>query len=260
MLKIVAALITLATPLNAQGVPDDIISVELVPGWQTASGGHVAGLRLTLAPGWHTYWRAPGEAGIPPRFDWSGSENFASATILWPIPKVFDQGGIRTLIYKDSVTLPVEIAPVSPGTPVRLQGRIDLGVCEAVCVPVTVNVAGELDGPGGPDPAIEAALANQPSARGPEAAHCAAVPIRDGLRLTASVEAPETGQNDFAVIELADATIWVSPAASVRAGGRIDVTADLVPADAQPFALDRSDVRVTVFSEGGAVEVRGCTG
>ena len=50
------------------GPPEDVVQIEVLPGWQTASGTQMAALRLTLAPGWKTYWRAPGEGGIPPAF------------------------------------------------------------------------------------------------------------------------------------------------------------------------------------------------
>jgi len=46
-----------------------------------------AGIEIRLDPGWHTYWRYPGESGVPPRFDFTGSENVESVTVLWPAPK-----------------------------------------------------------------------------------------------------------------------------------------------------------------------------
>ncbi|MCX8508161.1 MAG: protein-disulfide reductase DsbD family protein, partial [Rhodobacteraceae bacterium] len=73
---LLSAVLALAAPLaQAQPVPDNLLKAEILPGWRTESGSQMAALRLTMAPGWKTYWRAPGDAGIPPRFDWTGSAN-----------------------------------------------------------------------------------------------------------------------------------------------------------------------------------------
>ena len=96
---------------------------------------------------------------------------------------------------------------------------------------------------------------------GLSASRCAAEPIRDGLRLTSQLTLPPVGPDEFAVVELADQSIWVSQADTRRTGGDLSATADLVPANAKPFALDRSSVRITVFGGSGrVVEIQGCTG
>jgi len=58
------------------------LSADLVAGRQGAQGGRTAGLVLDIAPGWKTYWRHPGAAGVPPQFDWSRSENLRSVQLL----------------------------------------------------------------------------------------------------------------------------------------------------------------------------------
>ena len=55
----------------------------------------MAAVEIRLAPGWHTYWRVPGEAGIPPRFDWSGSQNLAAVAYEWPRPEIIVSYGIE---------------------------------------------------------------------------------------------------------------------------------------------------------------------
>ena len=113
MIKHLLALACLAvTPAFAQ--VEDIVTAELLPGWRE-DGRHIAAIRLTLAPGWKTYWRAPGDAGIPPVFDWSASGNVRAVAVQYPVPKVFDQGGVRSVGYADSVTFPVFITPQEPG-------------------------------------------------------------------------------------------------------------------------------------------------
>lgn len=248
----------------AQDMPADMVSAELRGGWRTESGSQMTALHLRLAPGWKTYWRAPGEAGIPPAFDWRGSENVAGVTFHWPIPEVFDLNGMRTIGYRDELVLPIEIRPSDPSAPIRLEASIDLGVCEEICVPVTVEVAARPDPGATADPLIRAALAAQPEKPGEAgvtSARCAAEPIRDGLRLTAGLTMPRIGPEEFAVIEVADRNVWVSSAETHRTGSELSAVADLVPPDAQPFALDRSSVRITVFGGAGrVVEQQGCTG
>lgn len=263
-LALVALFLAAAPMAPAQEMPADIVRAELRGGWRTAAGTQMAALHLSLAPGWKTYWRAPGDAGIPPRFDWSGSENIAMATIHWPKPEVFDINGLRTIGYKGDLILPVEFAPLRRGEPMSVTGRIDLGVCEEICVPMAVDVAADLPQLTRPDPVISAALARAPEAAsmaGMSAARCLAEPIRDGLRLTTSITIPSLGPDEFAVVELSDQSIWVSPTENHRDGGQIVSVADLVPVDAQPFALDRSQVRVTLFGGSGrVVDLQGCTG
>jgi DsbC/DsbD-like thiol-disulfide interchange protein len=75
------------------------------------NGGHMAAVELQLAPGWKTYWRSPGDAGIPPSFDWSGSENVKSVRLHWPAPEVFEANGMQTIGYHERLVLPVEITP-----------------------------------------------------------------------------------------------------------------------------------------------------
>jgi hypothetical protein len=254
----------LAAPARSQDLPDNLIRAELLPGWQTDAGTRMAALRLTLAPGWKTYWRAPGEAGIPPQFNWTGSANVASVAYHWPRPAVFDLNGMRILGYKDQLVLPIEFAPVKPGQPVTVTGHVDLGVCDNICVPVSVDIAGELSSGTRVDPLIRSALALGPddgARAGIATPVCVAAPIRDGLRLNSRIKLPGAQTGDFAVVELADTSVWVSSVESQAGNGSLTEVSDLVPSSAKPFALDRSSLRFTIFQTNGKVyELSGCTG
>ncbi|MFC2970399.1 protein-disulfide reductase DsbD domain-containing protein [Acidimangrovimonas pyrenivorans] len=249
-------------PARAEGFsPDKVVKAEVLPGWRMADGQRMAALHLRLADGWKTYWRAPGEAGIPPVFDWSGSTNLASARVIWPQPHVFDAGGMRSIGYKHDVVLPIEVTAADPSKPVALKAKVDIGVCRDICVPVALNLSADLAGKGAPDPAIRKALAAQPEpARkaGLTSAACAVEPIADGLRLTAQLDLPAQGGDETTVFELPDKTIWISQATTRRTGKHLTATADLVPATGAPFALDRSKVKITVLGAGKAVELLGC--
>lgn len=248
----------------AQAVPDNLIQAEILPGWRTDSGTQMAAIRITLAPGWKTYWRAPGDSGIPPNFDWSGSSNLQSVTYHWPKPQVFDLNGLQTLAYLGGLILPVEFTPARVGQAVRVTVKANIGVCEEICVPVSFTVNGDLPADRQPDPAIVTALADGPTdgkARGLAKPRCAAEPIRDGMRLSVDIALPEAAKGDFAVIEPANDSIWVSRGEVRAGGGHLIQTSDLVPADAKPFVLDRSSLRMTLFTgSGDVIELTGCAG
>jgi DsbC/DsbD-like thiol-disulfide interchange protein len=94
-----------------------------------------AGVEIKLQPGWKTYWRYPGDSGLPPRFDFSGSENLAAARVLYPAPHLYTDETGNSLGYKDGVTFPLRITPKQPGKPVKLRVKLDYAICEKLCVP-----------------------------------------------------------------------------------------------------------------------------
>jgi DsbC/DsbD-like thiol-disulfide interchange protein len=94
-----------------------------------------AGIEIKLQPGWKTYWRYPGDSGVPPRFDFGGSENLARAKVLYPAPHAFTDEAGNSLGYKDSVIFPLQVTPRQPGKPVRLRLKLDYAVCEKLCIP-----------------------------------------------------------------------------------------------------------------------------
>ncbi|WP_235829889.1 protein-disulfide reductase DsbD domain-containing protein [Frigidibacter oleivorans] len=248
-------------PAMAQSVqPDQLVAARLMPGWDTGRGTHMAALRLDLAEGWKTYWRAPGDAGIPPQFDWSGSENVAAVRLHWPAPLMFELGGMRTFGYRRQLVLPVEVTPRDPSRPIALKGTVNLGICRDICVPLSLTIGGPLPAGGAPSEEIRAALAAQPrpgAEVGARTVQCRLDPIRDGLRLTAVLES-RVPQDAVAVIETSDPSIWVSETETVRQGGQLISTADLLPGTRGPMALDRSGVTITLIGSTGAVELKGC--
>jgi len=240
---------------------DDVLSATLRPGWLMENGAHMAAVDLSLAPGWKTYWRSPGEAGIPPSFDWSGSQNVKSVRIHWPAPSVFESNGMQTIGYHDRLILPVEVTAIDPTRPVTLSLRAELGVCDDICLPASLSLTSELPPPGAPDDHIRAALAQRATPAGQAGVtqvSCAIDPIADGLRLTARLRLPDPGSAEVVAFETADPEVWVAEAITQREGGELVTMTELVPPDGSPFALDRSGVTMTILSRGGAVEVLGC--
>jgi DsbC/DsbD-like thiol-disulfide interchange protein len=240
------------------------VTGEILTGWQREDGTRIAALRLTLAPGWKTYWRAPGDAGIPPEFDWSGSDNLRGVGITWPTPEVFLTAGMQTIGYSGDLVLPLALAPRAAGAPITLAVDLDIGVCSDICVPHTMTLNAVLDGSNtAPTPAIAAALAAQPySAKeaGVSSAICTLTPTSDGLQIDLAIEMPSAGGHEVVVIEPGQPGLWMGETQTVRQGGRLAATGTLMSNGGAPIALERSAIRITVLGKTHAVDIKGCTG
>ncbi|WP_164659377.1 protein-disulfide reductase DsbD domain-containing protein [Tropicibacter sp. Alg240-R139] len=265
MLKFVAlaACLTVPSLSSAQvGGLDDIVQLEILDGGQTERGTYIGAIKMTLADGWKTYWRAPGDAGIPPQFDWRGSRNVGEVSFTWPSPKVFDQNGLRTIGYENQLILPVEITPKRAGKPVQLKGQMLFGVCSDICVPGQLKFNHDLNATAGRNPAIAAALAAQPySAReaGVKSATCRLSPTKDGMKIEAKVRLPSTGGSEMMIIEPGDPSLWASESQTRREGNVLTSTAELISDGGNAFAIDRSEIRLTVLGGAHSVDIQGCT-
>ncbi len=261
MFILALTLVALSVGAAMAQTQEEVVSAEVLPGWQMENGHRMAGLSLILAPDWKTYWRAPGEAGIPPQFNWSGSENVKSIRIHWPSPQVFHTNGLQSIGYHDAVILPLEVTPIDASRPVMLRAEVDLGVCKDICMPAIVTAEAVLEIPGGPDEAIQAALNAQPKSAAEgrvTSLTCAVDPIDDGLRVTATITMPFSGQTETVAFESRDPLVWVGQADSMRQGDSLISAVDMVSSSGEPFALDRSGVTVTVLQQGRGIEVIGC--
>jgi DsbC/DsbD-like thiol-disulfide interchange protein len=116
-----------------------------------------AGVEIMLKEGWHTYWRYPGDSGVPPVLDFSGSQNVKSVTVLYPAPAKFPDGaGGQSIGYLGDVLLPLHVVAVNPAKPVMLNLKFDYAVCEKLCVPAKAQL--ELDVSGDDSAATETAI------------------------------------------------------------------------------------------------------
>ena len=137
---------------------------RLIGGGQ--QGEHwLAGIEITLDQGFKTYWRTPGDSGLPPRFDWSGSDNVASTEIRWPAPKWHEDAAGVAYVYGKQAVLPVLVKPKDPTKPVKLVLALEYGVCKDICIPASANLTLDLSGANSERSAVEAALAKVPLPR-----------------------------------------------------------------------------------------------
>lgn len=256
------ACLSMAPSAFAQNQLDDIVRLEVLDGGETDTGMRSAGLRLTLAQGWRTYWRAPGDAGIPPQFQWRGARNLANVRAIWPTPEIFRENGMRSIGYSDQLILPLEVEAQQKGQPVRLKGQINIGICQDICIPATLNIDAVLDGTGTRSPAIAAALAAQPFTEreaGVVRAVCDIEPTQHGLKLTTHVTMPSAGGREEAVIEAGDQEIWVSEPVTERRGNVLTATSELIhTTQTGGYAIQRSQVRITIIGSNHAVDILGC--
>jgi DsbC/DsbD-like thiol-disulfide interchange protein len=263
MKSIIAFLALIAAPAYAQ--TQGHLTAQVVQGGRSVAGNPLAAIDLSLATGWKTYWRVPGEGGgIPAEFDWTGSKNLAQAQVLWPAPIVWGDAGMSNIGYKDKVTLPVELTPIDPALPIVLQGQMDLGICKDICIPVTVALTATVTGGFADHPRITPAMARLavPAADiGATNWACSAARIKDGMQITAAFNFPETlpeGAQETVVFEHSDGAIWASGAQVQRNGARLTAVADLVPPSAAPFDLKGDDLRITILAGGLVGEILGC--
>ena len=128
------ALPTAAFAARSEWSPVDEAQLRLLL-VEGAEGRIDGGIELLLEPGWYTYWRNPGEAGVPPVFNFSGSDNVANVEVHFPAPVRYDDGLSVSLIYRDEVVFPLSITPIDAGAPVTLRLSAKFGVCSEVCIP-----------------------------------------------------------------------------------------------------------------------------
>jgi DsbC/DsbD-like thiol-disulfide interchange protein len=142
-------------------------AARLIAGSQATGGGPApvrAGIEIRLKPGWHTYWRYPGDAGVPPQFDFKGSQNVKQVDVLWPAPELLPEaGGISIIGYERNVILPLRIVPQDRGKPVALRLKLDYAICEKLCVPAEARAELALrSGPASQDASLAAAEGRVP--------------------------------------------------------------------------------------------------
>jgi DsbC/DsbD-like thiol-disulfide interchange protein len=120
-------------------------AVRLISASHAGRDGIVrAGVEIRIAAGWKTYWRYPGDSGVPPVFDFSKSENAKSVSILWPAPHRFEYEGGASIGYKGDVMFPVHVVAENPRRPVTLRLAIEYAVCEKLCIPARGQAVLEL--------------------------------------------------------------------------------------------------------------------
>lgn len=114
---------------------------RIVRGVMQPDGAIELGVQIQLDQGWKTYWRVPGDAGVPPEFDWSKSSNVADVTVLWPAPVRFRDSFGESIGYHDEVVFPLVVRPGDWTKPSEVKLTVHYAVCKDICAPVRADLA-----------------------------------------------------------------------------------------------------------------------
>jgi DsbC/DsbD-like thiol-disulfide interchange protein len=240
--------------------------VRLVAGGSLdkAAGSYLAGVEIALAEGWKTYWRTPGDAGVPPAFDWAGSVNVASVKVRYPAPTRLPEPAAETIGYKGVVLFPVDVVPQDARKPVALKLALSLGICREICIPAEASLDLALapsQRAGDTPPALAAALERVPR---PQASRRAGDPKLE--RVTASLEGdrphlaieasfPQGGRGADVFVEALDG-LYVPQPKRLAGGatGTLRFEVDLSRGD-NARELRGKTLTLTLVDEAGATEV-----
>lgn len=250
-------LLGLAVPVTAQ----EITSAEIQPGWMGFDGKYVAAFEMQLAPDWKTYWRAPGDAGIPPEFRFSGSKNVKSVEIIWPRPVPFGPDELRSVGYLDHMTLPFKITPMDATAPITVSLYAIMGVCKDICVPVELQIEQTLDPTlRAPVPKLVATMLDVPLNKTQQVSvTCSFGKNAQDWTLETSVANPSLGDMETLIIESRNPDHWIAIGATHRDGATFKATARIKSNSGNAIVLARSDLRFTLISKSKAIEVHGCS-
>ena len=148
-----------AAPASVTDFPPGSLSVaRLIAAPAAADGSWTVGVAVVLKPKAITYWRDPGEAGVPPSFDFAGSTNVARAEVAFPAPKHIHEGDIDAIGYENSVVFPVRVTPAKAGEPAIVRLKLDYATCERICLPARADLT--LDLPSQADAVNAAAISD----------------------------------------------------------------------------------------------------
>ena len=215
------------------------------------------GVEVRLDKGWKTYWRSPGDAGIPPQVAWDGSANLSGTEFYWPAPVRFHYFDLETFGYKDRVVFPVEARVASVGEAVSLRAQVDLLVCDDVCIPHSYEAA--LDLPAGPAmPSDFANLIDQYRNQVPgdgsraglmfEGAEVSGAPAKPLIRAAFRADSPFLSPD--LLVEGHEDAIFSNPEFEYRDGGRLvmaSITAEDIFGEGKPVDLQSAPLTLTLI-------------
>jgi thiol:disulfide interchange protein DsbD len=257
-----ASLLLAAAGAAAQPVRVDHAEAELVAAADAIVPGRPldVGLVIRHDPHWHTYWRVPGDSGLPTTIDWKLPAGFAAGPIEWPVPKRLPIGPLMNFGYEGELLLPVRLtvpADVAPGQTVQLKARADWLICKEVCIPggadlqLTLPVRAEA-APSAIAPLFASTRAQVPQ---PTTLDAASATI-DGARVRLAFKpAAPLRQLEFFPIEEAR----IEPAAAQALRAEADGTALYLTA-AQPVAAEFTRLKGVLVANGGPAAQGGWAG
>jgi DsbC/DsbD-like thiol-disulfide interchange protein len=214
-----------------------------------------AGVEFRMDPGWHTYWRYPGDSGVPPRFDFYGSDNLRAAKVLYPAPHAFTDESGTSIGYLDHVIFPVEVTPLDPKKPVNLKVTVNYAVCQKLCVPAEANLVLTLGDKSGFDERLVKAIADVPKTVTPQQAGLTLHRTTDGAKPAVEFEVAGATKETQIFVEGPTAE-WALPIPKPVSGadGRYSFVLDGLPPGTDPKAP--LDLTFTIVGAGKAMQAK----
>lgn len=213
---------------------------------------------VKLNPGWTTYWRHPGEAGIPPTFDFSKSQGVIVDQPDFPVPVAKIANGLTTIVYHDHVSFPFSAHPVITPMTGTLRLSLLMGVCEVICIPATADLALDLHKVSAADPIVASEI-YQAKSKVPgffdSGIKIKSALLDSGRKLNVSVEVPR-GAKELLLFSETKPEWYLPPSKMVNKNGNHAVFG--VDTTHLPNDVDLADktLRFTVTSSIGAAERR----
>lgn len=238
---------------------------RMIAGTYTRHGGAmrtIAGVEIVMADGWKTYWRSPGDAGgVPPYFDWAGSDNVASARVLYPAPARLKDASGDSVGYKKAVVFPVEVTAKDPTKPVTLNLAMEFGVCREICVPAEAKLSLALPAAGTPLPAVLATALDlvphrtaEKRAADPEFKAGRAILTGDKPKLEIDVAFPGDGAGADVFVEAPDGLYLNLPQRMGSTAGGLQTYGIDLATGIDVGELKGKTVLITMVSAGGQSE------
>jgi DsbC/DsbD-like thiol-disulfide interchange protein len=215
-----------------------------------------AGVEFRMDPGWHTYWRYPGDSGVPPRFDFDASDNVREAKVLYPAPQaIVDESG-TSIGYPEHVIFPVEVTPRDPNKPVNLKVTVNYAVCQKLCVPGEASLALTLGDKSSFDDALTKAEASVPKVVTPQQAGLTAHRASDTAKPSVAFEVAGANGKDTQIFVEGPTAEWALPIPKPVGGSktRYGFVLDGLPPGTDPKAP--LDLTFTIVGAGTAVQTK----
>lgn len=140
-------LCVVSVPVIAQDSPwavSDHARARILPGLQTIGDQDIleAVLEFELADGWHSYWKHPGDTGLPIRLEWDASRNVENVELFWPLPvRKVEQGLFTVFSYSEKIRMPLDVHLENPATDTNLNLTVKFMVCKDICIPAELDLA-----------------------------------------------------------------------------------------------------------------------
>ena len=250
------------TPTFSQNL-SKIVQLQLLKGWRTENGNHISGLKIILSPGWKTYWKQPGETGLVPHFDWSGSKNVSSVKVLWPHPSIFNEDNFQTIGYKNKVILPIEFTPLNLSKVIKPKLKITLGVCEDLCIPISrvlstklrpskTTIDQEIIKYSNLLPKLVSKAKIKHIACSVEASYTRLV-FRSNMEMISKIFDIKA-----VAIELPESKVWFDTPTFKQINNSIEITATIQSFGEGVMVLDRSNIVITMLGNTNGAYFKGC--